>query len=54
MRQLLVFPHPEGAGLAPSWPAGVARDGKNEKTVATEAIGSILAGDLEGKMEILV
>jgi hypothetical protein len=34
--------------------AGVARDGKDEKTAPTEAIGSILAGDREGKMETLV
>ena len=53
MRQLLVSPYPEEARLAPSWPAGVAGDGKNEKTVPMEAIGSILAGDREGKMEIL-
>jgi hypothetical protein len=37
------------AGLAPSWPAGVARDGKSGKTAPTEAIGSIVAGDREGK-----
>jgi len=53
MKQFLVFPYPEEAGLAPSWPAGVARGGKDEKTVPTEATGSMLAGGREGKMEIL-
>jgi hypothetical protein len=53
MRQFLGFPYPEEAGLAPSWPAGVARDGKDEKTAPTEAMGSILAGGREGEMEIL-
>ena len=54
MRQFLVFPYPEEAGLAPSWAAGVVRDGKDEKTVPTEAVGCILPGGREGKMEILV
>ena len=53
MRQFLVFLYPEEAGLAPSWPAGAARDGTDERTAPTEASGSILAGGREGKMEIL-
>jgi hypothetical protein len=31
MRQFLVSPYSEEAGLAPTWHAGVARDGKDEK-----------------------
>jgi hypothetical protein len=31
MRQFLVFPYPEEAALAPSWHAGVARDGKDNR-----------------------
>ena len=53
MRQFLVFPYPEEVGLAPSWAAGVVRDGKDEKMVPTEAVGCMLAGGREGKMEIL-
>ena len=54
MRQFPVFAYPEEGGLAPSWPAGVAREGKDEKTAPTEAVGCMLAGGREGKMEILV
>jgi hypothetical protein len=54
MRQFLVFPYPEEAGLAPSWAAGIVRDGNDEKIVPTEAVESMLAGGWEGKMEILV
>ena len=54
MRQFLVFPYPEEAGLAPSGAAGVARDGKDEKTAPTEAVGCILTDGREGKMGILV
>ena len=53
MRQLLVFPYPEEAGLAPSWAAGIVRDGKDEKTVPTEAVGRMLARGQEGRMEIV-
>ena len=53
MRQFLVFPNPEVAGLAPAWAAGGVRDGKDEQMVPTEAIGYKLAGDSEVKMEIL-
>jgi prolyl oligopeptidase len=53
MRQFLVFPYPEEAGLALSWAAGVVRDGKDEKMVPTEAVGCMLVGGWEGKMEIL-
>jgi hypothetical protein len=42
------------AGLAPSWAAGIVRDGNDEKIVPTEAVGSMLAGGWEGKMKILV
>ena len=52
MRQFLVFPYPEEVGLAPSWAAGVVRDGKDEKMVPTEAVVFMLAGSREGKMEI--
>jgi len=53
MGQFLVFPYPEPeeAGLAPSWAAGVAGDGKDEKTAPTEAVGCIFAGRA-GKIEI--
>ena len=44
---------PEEADLAPSWAAGVVRDGKDENTVPTEEVGRMLAGGQEGKMEIL-
>jgi hypothetical protein len=54
MRQFLVFPYPEEAGLAPSGAAGVARDGKDEKTAPMEAVGCILTAAREGKMGILV
>jgi hypothetical protein len=54
MRQFLVFPYPEEAWLAPSWASGIVRDGSDEKMVPTEAVGSMLAGGWEGKMEILV
>ncbi len=53
-RQFLVFPYPEEAGLAPSWAAGVVRDGKDERMVPTEAVGCTVPGGWEGKMEILV
>lgn len=53
-QQFLVFPDQEKTGLAPSCPAGVAPDRKDEKTAPTEARGSILARSLESKMEILV
>ena len=53
-QQFLVFPDQEKTGLAPSCPAGVARDRKDEKTAPTEARGSILARSQESKMEILV
>jgi hypothetical protein len=52
MRHFRVFLYPEEAGLAPSWPAGFARDRNDERTAPTKAIGSILAGAREGKMEI--
>jgi hypothetical protein len=48
-----VFTYPEEAGLAPLWAAGVAREGKDEKTAPTEAVGCILPAGREGKMEIL-
>src|ERR1035437_9882787 len=32
LKQFLVFPYPEETGLAPSCPAGVARNRKDEKT----------------------
>jgi catechol 2,3-dioxygenase-like lactoylglutathione lyase family enzyme len=53
MRTLLGFPYPEEAGLAPLWAAGVAREGKDEKTTPTEAVLCILTAGREGKMEIL-
>jgi len=31
MRHFLVFPYPGGAALGPSWHAGVARYGKNNR-----------------------
>jgi hypothetical protein len=33
MRRSRVFLYPEEAGLAPSWPAGVARDRNDEETM---------------------
>ena len=54
MRQFLAFPYPEEVWLAPSRAAGVVRDGKDERTVLTEAVGCMLAGGRKGKMEILV
>ena len=53
MRHFRVSTYSEEAELAPSRVAGVARDGKDEKTAPAEAIGSILAGNREGKTEIL-
>jgi hypothetical protein len=53
MRTLLGFPYPEEAGLAPLWAAGVAREGKDEKTTPTEAVLCILTAGREAKMEIL-
>jgi hypothetical protein len=53
LRQFLVSPYPEEAGLSPSWAAGVARGGKDEKMSRTEAIGCTIAAGYEGKMEIL-
>jgi hypothetical protein len=53
MRTLLGFPYPEVAGLAPLWAAGVAREGKDEKTTPTVAVLCILTAGREGKMEIL-
>jgi 5-methyltetrahydropteroyltriglutamate--homocysteine methyltransferase len=50
---LLGFPYPEEAGLAPLWAAGVAREGKDEKTAPTVVVGCILTAGREGKMEIL-
>jgi hypothetical protein len=54
MRPRLGFPYPEEAGLAPLWAAGVAPEGKDEKTAPTEAVGCILPAGREGNMEILV
>lgn len=54
MRQLLVFLHPEEAGLASSRVTGVVRDKTDERTVPMEVGGCMLAGGREGKMEILV
>jgi hypothetical protein len=54
MRQFLVFPYPEEAGLVPSWAARVARDGKDEKTAPTEAVGCILTASREQNMGILI
>jgi hypothetical protein len=53
VRPLLGFPYPEEAGLAPLWAAGVAREGKDEETAPTEAVGCIMTAGREGKMEIL-
>jgi hypothetical protein len=53
MRTLLGFSYLEEAGLAPLWVAGVAREGKDEKTTPTEAVLCILTAGREGKMEIL-
>jgi len=35
------------------WAAGVAREGKDEKTAATEAVGCMLTAGREGTVEIL-
>lgn len=53
MKPFLVFPYPEEAGLAHSWAAGVARDGKDKKTAPTEAVGCTIDGGQEAKTEIL-
>jgi hypothetical protein len=53
MRTLLGFPYPGEVGLAPLWAAGVAREGKDEKTTPTEAVLCILTAGREAKMEIL-
>ena len=45
---------PEKPELASPWATGVARDREDEKTVPTEAIGSILAGEQKAKMKIAV
>ena len=52
-RQFLVFPYPEEAGLVPSCASAVVQDGRDEKMAPTEAVGYILPGGWEGKMEIL-
>jgi hypothetical protein len=48
MRPRLGFPYPEEAGLAPLWAAGVAPEGKDEKTAPTEAVGCILPDGRNG------
>jgi hypothetical protein len=45
----------EEAELGPSWVAGVARDGRNEReTAPREAVECIIDGGQEAKTEILV
>jgi hypothetical protein len=39
MRPGLGFPYPEEAGLAPLWAAGVAPEGKDEKTAQRRRLG---------------
>jgi hypothetical protein len=53
MRPRLGFPYPEEAGLAPLGAAGVAPEGKDEKTAPTEAVGCILPAGREDNMDIL-
>ena len=53
MRPRQGCPYPEEAGLAPLWAAGVAPEGKDEKTAPTEVVGCILPAGREGKIEIL-
>jgi hypothetical protein len=54
MRHFQALAHLEEPGVAASWAAGVARDGRNEKTPAPmEAVGGIIAGGQEAKKEIL-
>ena len=48
MRPRLGFPYPEEAGLALLWTAGVAPEGKNEKTALTETVGCILPAGRDG------
>jgi hypothetical protein len=48
MRPRLGFPYPEEAGLAPLGAAGVAPEGKDEKTAPTEAVGCILLAGRDG------
>jgi hypothetical protein len=43
------FPSPGRGWAGPFWHAGVARDGKDEKTAPTEAIGRILLVDWKAK-----
>jgi hypothetical protein len=53
MRHFLVFHYPEEARLAPSWAAGVARDGKMRKTGPMGEVGCTIDGGQEAKTEIL-
>ena len=51
LKQFPVFPYPEEAGLAPSWPARVARDGKHEKRPQRGRLGvyRLVAGKAKWK-----
>src|ERR1035441_5603948 len=53
MRHFWVFRARRRPGPPPSSAAGVARDGKDGENAFTEAIGCIIDGGQEAKMEIL-
>lgn len=54
MRHFWVFRARARQSWSPSSAAGVARDGKDGENAPTEAIGCIIDGGQEAKMEILV
>jgi hypothetical protein len=54
MRHFQVLTYPEEPELAPSWAAGVARDGKMRQTAPMGAVGCTIDGGQDGKTEILV
>ncbi len=53
MRHFRVSTYSEEAELAPSWVAGVAREGNNKRTASTQAIGCTIEGGQDAKTEIL-
>jgi hypothetical protein len=55
MRRFQVLAFPKEPELAPSWAAGVARDGKKMgETAPTEAVGCMIDSGQKAKTEILV
>ncbi len=53
MRRFQVYTYPEEPDLAPSWVAGVLRDGEIRETTPMQAVGRIIDAARMAKTEIL-